>query len=470
MSQKQQQKNEWIITPGLKPTVDEFIEQYNLHYSPESSYGIKNRPLLISGPPGVGKSLFVHIFKTKYSKDYPNRPYKELYVPALNENQIDNEFNSFTSGLIILDGISDSMPALIKSKITAFLDYRCSDVTVIALSNSYKSTDEQLEPFNFRFYFFPIPPLYKRRGDILYYFYHFDPDIFLLLTETHIINLLSFDWQFNVNLIKDYLSVKRKDYNIRNRKIIDDFQYLDNDFFLKSFESRFNFPPAYEIDFRVINAFLKEIGLKTEPKSSYDKFIIKFKGYNPACIDTIPSVKINKSSYKDLGLSYIEPNDEFEKYIIAFKALCYYFWEPYDLKTTLFTIEEGCRIKDNIFNTPHSLDHSDIIVLNFLNKFLTPELYELREKIRCFRMGENPSNIRITSKIAREKVEKVVLQLLVKDPSLTTPELSKMQEIIDASQYYTKDKLSIPSNKTLRKWINKIRSVNKGKPGRPRKK
>ena len=54
----------WYIPPGLDPTVEKFIALYKT---------VKNTPIMILGPSGVGKSLFLHIFEELKRKETQNR-------------------------------------------------------------------------------------------------------------------------------------------------------------------------------------------------------------------------------------------------------------------------------------------------------------------------------------------------------------------------------------------------------------
>ena len=61
--EKDQERFKWIVTPGLKLVVEDFIELCELLYiSPDVEMHKKNH-LLICGERGVGKSMFVHIYE-----------------------------------------------------------------------------------------------------------------------------------------------------------------------------------------------------------------------------------------------------------------------------------------------------------------------------------------------------------------------------------------------------------------------
>jgi transcriptional regulator with PAS, ATPase and Fis domain len=220
--------SEWIITPGLKWAVDNFISLYAyLKIRPG-----RKLPIMILGDRGVGKSLFVHIYETLYKKDNPNLYPKvdivRLNAASLMDTLVDSELfghikGAFTGAitnkvglvekakLLILEEIGD-IPEYVQAKLLTFLEdgkFRRvggnkeedakQDLQIIATTN--KNRDEMRPDFYDRFIKFTVPPLYKRREDIFYYMLQFAPSILPELTTWEIMSLLAYPWPGNVREI-----------------------------------------------------------------------------------------------------------------------------------------------------------------------------------------------------------------------------------------------------------------------------
>ncbi|UCG12226.1 MAG: sigma 54-interacting transcriptional regulator [Deltaproteobacteria bacterium] len=62
------QKTRWIVTPGLLHEIKKFENLYRLVKREEREKDHRI-PVMICGPTGVGKSLFLHIFQQLYAKE-----------------------------------------------------------------------------------------------------------------------------------------------------------------------------------------------------------------------------------------------------------------------------------------------------------------------------------------------------------------------------------------------------------------
>jgi hypothetical protein len=219
------ENREWIITPGLHRTVDDFISLYEyLKGKPGRKY-----PIMILGDRGVGKSLFVHLYRTLYEKDNPRKKVVRLNAASLTDTLVDSELfghkkGSFTGAienkpglvekadLLILEEIGE-LPHYVQAKLLTFLEdakFRRlgdneereakKDLQIIATTNK-KKEDMRLDFYD-RFTKFTVPPLYKRRVDIFYYMLQFAPLILPQLTKWEIMALLAYTWPGNVREIE----------------------------------------------------------------------------------------------------------------------------------------------------------------------------------------------------------------------------------------------------------------------------
>jgi transcriptional regulator with AAA-type ATPase domain len=227
-SLKNNQKVKWIITPGLKDHVDNFIVLFE---QLKDMLSTKDKHLLISGATGVGKSLFTEIYKSLYKNDIGNRgnPVITSNIASLARNLIESELfghvkGAFTGadkmkkgllkeadgGILILEEIGD-IPKHIQAKLLTFMEtgkYRkvgdvkeCdADVQIIGTTNKSKNMF-RLDFWN-RFFQFFVPPIYERREDVLYYLHHKYPDLLKSLQAPEILWLICHNWPGNVREIE----------------------------------------------------------------------------------------------------------------------------------------------------------------------------------------------------------------------------------------------------------------------------
>ena len=222
---------DWIVTPGLKSTYEQFIDLYNRLYSGQKQNKIKRKPLMICGDTGVGKSLFSLIYKKLFSKDNPGVTIKELNCASFSSELILAELfgyekGAFTGanrqkkglledssgGLIVLEEIGE-LRKEDQAKLLTFIEnggkyYKVggtqelqSDVQIIATTNQPK--DSFRDDFWSRFFQFYVPALYERKIDVLYYFYYLFPNIVQTFTQAEILTFLAYNWPGNVREIEN---------------------------------------------------------------------------------------------------------------------------------------------------------------------------------------------------------------------------------------------------------------------------
>lgn len=76
-------KRTWIVPPGLIASVKSFENLYKLRQA---------IPLMIIGPSGVGKSLFVHIYEHLYKCEHGDaKPFKRLNCSTFSKELITSE-------------------------------------------------------------------------------------------------------------------------------------------------------------------------------------------------------------------------------------------------------------------------------------------------------------------------------------------------------------------------------------------
>lgn len=229
----------FVVPPGLHEKVSEF------HALIETCAGV---PILITGPTGVGKSLFIHI----YSEWYKQRKGKGAKITTVNCSHMEKSLSrselfghikgAFTGairdkkgwieeadgGLLILDEIGE-LPDECQAQLLTFIEdnkyhrvgenkiREVKDLNIIGATNrNWNQSGKQLRDdlWN-RFITFNIPPLYMRRGDVLYYIASMNPDIIKDLHQDDVLALLSYNWPGNVREINRVISVLKSRYYLR---------------------------------------------------------------------------------------------------------------------------------------------------------------------------------------------------------------------------------------------------------------
>lgn len=233
-----EKKAQWIVPPRLTDKVREFENLYKT---------IKNKPVIICGSSGVGKSLFVHIFERLYIEEHKEKqPIVRLNCAAFGSELLLSELfghvkGAFTGansdkvghisqakdGVLILEEIGE-LPKTGQAQLLTFIEdgyfYKVgstereeANVQIIATTN--KPQQHFREDFWYRFFPFYVPSLYKRREDILYYLGRMFPDITKQLMPWEILTLLCYNWPGNVREIErvgqliEWHTINKKDFS-----------------------------------------------------------------------------------------------------------------------------------------------------------------------------------------------------------------------------------------------------------------
>jgi transcriptional regulator with AAA-type ATPase domain len=221
-------KRKYIVTPGLAEYFFKFIHHCR---------AAEDAPIMIVGPTGVGKSLFLHTYKKFYENEQkskgnakpivvwancahfggvnsdPNIARAELFgqkkgsSSGVTENR-KGLVDVANNGALILEEIGE-LPKEVQSMLLTFIEsgeYRevggtetkYANIRIVGATNH---EDELREDFKYRFFPFYLPDLNSRRGDVLYYLSYFHPNILSTLTKNEVLKIIAYNWPGNVREI-----------------------------------------------------------------------------------------------------------------------------------------------------------------------------------------------------------------------------------------------------------------------------
>lgn len=208
-----------IVTPNTRTEIEEFVDLFD---------EVGGDSILIIGDTGVGKTLFLHVFKFLYEDNYGERKIPEINCSHLNPSLSASilfghmkgaftgavkETTGFISenndGPLILEEIG-VLPQEVQAQLLTVMEsgefYKVggskaqrAKIQIIGATND--ETDLR-EDFRYRFHPFYIRPFYQRRDDVLRFIWHSDPDFFRSLYASEILILLSYNWPGNLREIR----------------------------------------------------------------------------------------------------------------------------------------------------------------------------------------------------------------------------------------------------------------------------
>ncbi len=217
-----------IVPPGLNSAY--------LHF--EAHFAVSgDDPIMILGPTGVGKSMFLYLARRLFKKKHQYDTTPPIIVEAncahfssgdggysLARSELFGHVKgSFTGadnnkvglvekangGLLILEEVGE-LPREVQAMLLTFIETgayrRLGDETVKTASvKVVAATNRELalrDDFRYRFFPYYIPPLRERKIDILYYFHEIFPELTQNLSKSEILLLLTHHWPGNVREIE----------------------------------------------------------------------------------------------------------------------------------------------------------------------------------------------------------------------------------------------------------------------------
>lgn len=210
----------WVIPPGLDP----YIPMFEAHYR-----SAERHPIIIVGPTGVGKKLFLEIFEKLFHEGNKKGPVKWANCASFGgdltmcrSELFGHKKGSFTGaldnyegyvkqadgGALVLEEIGELHPqaqALLLDFIDTGIFYRVGDTeeqkASVQIIGSTNSEGKLRDDFRFRCYPFYIPPICQRREDVFHYILFKFPDLLESLSRCEALALLAYHWPGNVREI-----------------------------------------------------------------------------------------------------------------------------------------------------------------------------------------------------------------------------------------------------------------------------
>lgn len=217
----------WTVPPGLSYYLTRF--SIRCEKMVENFNNGRSRPLMIHGPSGVGKSMFVDYFIKQFQEKTGNKKVFYVNCAAIPGTLLESElfgyekgahsmasqskpgyFEIVKDGVIVLEEIGE-MEKQVQAKLLIAIEHkeflRLGGVEAIEFKGQIvATTNAEIGCFRgdfwYRFDIFVVPPLYKRRQDILYYIDAYSGDLLRFLPRGIILALLAYNWPGNVREIE----------------------------------------------------------------------------------------------------------------------------------------------------------------------------------------------------------------------------------------------------------------------------
>ncbi len=323
-----------IVPPGLRLAVNKFVDHCRLAQR-------KKIPVMIFGPSGVGKSLFIDIYSGLFLRDNPGKKVFTVNCSHFDVNLARSELfgherGAFTDakeeydgwlakangGVLVLEEIGE-LPLEVQAQLLTFIEtgefYKIkstriekSDVLIVGATNNELSLRSD---FTYRFFPFNIPPLYKRREDVLYYLSVKFPDILPVLSPVEILALMAYNWPGNVRelervgnlLLLRHLYKNTDPASVYRQSILEKTEEYESDLMIENAYSIFDYMMISRKSADHLEKYL-------------NKGLVGISRYN----DTHPLGKVNTNTLKAKAIQYGDktiaesvPVEEFET---AFKS------------------------------------------------------------------------------------------------------------------------------------------------------
>lgn len=359
-------EKEYIVPPGLAGGISEFEDHYRV---------AEGEPILITGPTGVGKTLFLSIFERLFEEEHrqekikcpvvwancahfggrtsdPNVARAELFGSVKGAiSGVGSRIGlvaSANNGVLILEEIGE-LPLEVQAMLLTFIEtkeYRRvgstnvekSECRIVAATNREEALRED---FRFRFFPFYVPPLYERRGDVLYYLHSKWPALVKSLSKYEVLTLLAHNWPGNVREVERVARLLGRYGKLEQRISLDEpwkramfnafrMHKLDiRDTSLRGEVSIYNELEKRNVDIKFLESLLNKhrVGLSDNGESYAFQ----------ALPDEVPG-----DIHERFGVKILKSVKQFEQAYHGFEVYCALFFQnPWENKNVLKDLTEG---------------------------------------------------------------------------------------------------------------------------------
>jgi DNA-binding NtrC family response regulator len=371
--------SKYAVTPGLTGYFFKFLNHCR---------AAENAPIMIVGPTGVGKSLFLQTYKKFYENEQrskgitrpivgwancshfggvnsdPNIARAELFGQKKGSSQnVDKDkkglVDAADGGALILEEIGE-LPLEVQSMLLTFIEsgeYRSvgsnktknANIRIVGATNH---EDALREDFKYRFFPFYLPDLKSRRGDVLYYLSHMHPELLSSLTKSEVLKMLAYHWPGNVREIDRVVRLIYRD-KFESDSIIFDTAKMQSQFQLGRFYrlEETDTPISKGSTDGLLDVISGWGGDSEFLESLLGKFRVGLSDDDPAPAFNDYQLDIDQQYDEHSGLAEFEkeydvklllPIKQFEDALRGYFAFCGLFMqEPYQNSNVLENIESG---------------------------------------------------------------------------------------------------------------------------------
>jgi transcriptional regulator with AAA-type ATPase domain len=360
-----------IVPPGL----DGYITSFESHY-----FVSDKDPIMILGPTGVGKSMFLRmarcLFKRSYQYEKNERPIVEANCAHFSSgdgghNMARSEIfghvkGAYTgasqdkkglvgkadNGLLILEEVGE-LPAEVQAMLLTFIEtgeyrrlgdekVRKANVKIVAATNRESALRDD---FRFRFLPFYIPPLWERKEDVFYYLFNSFPELANTVSKSDVLLLLCHNWPGNVREVERvgkilfremWLDENERDASEEKSKELNRISFKELDPVDTSFDpgalSDLNMDLIeFGVDVKFLNRLLKKKRVSLHDESP--AFCFKEK------VECKPLSKDNNAFY---NFQIYKPHEHIEEAFEGYTLFCHFFLKnEFEDENILSTIREG---------------------------------------------------------------------------------------------------------------------------------
>jgi transcriptional regulator with AAA-type ATPase domain len=446
----------WYIPRGLKGTFQDFVVTCDILMEEEEDSDSEQRhrnPVMICGPTGAGKSLFVQCYLSRFIKRRGEKGelsekdkggnIRKVNCAAYSETLIESElfghekgafsgavktkrgiFEIANDGVLILEEVGELTQQLQAKLLTVMEDgqfYRVggeksykTNVRIIATTN--RERESFRDDFWYRFNHFHVPPLHKRRIDVLYYLAILFPEVFKDLTQGMALALMAYHWPGNVRELERMKHVIR--LNTKKYAKTAFWSYSNEEIESKEIAPEKLLGKRQEsmgLDLDKLNNLISFLSQETlsELESKLKAFYISTEPYNQKLLKDKSEdelISASKAFEEDDQFIYIK-SDILDVCFTGFIYFCYLLFLNHQSEKDLLDIEDLQLSKMNlgsILKTDYKYSLNKKLAMNIFK-----EMFKVENTGKTNQLPFDDTRKSVIQKIARQNPDNKALRELI---------------------------------------------------------